>query len=103
MDRTVKTYLKGTPGERRKIHRVGYDMPIEYTLSVREFGELRKLDLNGMGFDISEEGMGLYTDYRLEPGHVLNIRDGAGSRRSAVVRWAAEIDGRFRIGLLFYK
>lgn len=89
--------------ERRKHGRTGYDMPVRYTLSVLEFGDLRKLDLEGMGVDISEEGMGFFTDYRLQPGHVLRIMYGDGSHRPAVVRWVAELDGRLRVGVLFYK
>ncbi|MEJ2697275.1 MAG: PilZ domain-containing protein [Candidatus Sulfobium sp.] len=99
----MKTGDSDARKERRKHQRVGYDMPVEYTLSVQEFGHLRKLDLAGMGFDISEEGMGLYTDYRLQPGDVIRLRKVEGSQRNAVVRWAAELDGRFRIGVLFYK
>ncbi len=89
--------------ERRKHERIGYDMPVEYTLSVLEFGDLEKLDLTGMGIDISGGGLGFFTDYRLQPGHVIRIRDRAGSQRPAVVRWVAELDGRFRVGVLFYK
>jgi PilZ domain len=89
--------------ERRKHQRCGYDMPVEYTLSVLEFGDLQKLDLTGMGVDMSEEGMGFFTDYRLQTGHVIRIRNGDGSHRAAVVRWVVELDGRFRVGVLFYK
>ncbi len=99
--------MRAGPGDtvekKRKHQRVGYDMPLEYTLSVLEFGDLRKLDLTGMGIDISEGGLGFFTDYRLQPGHVIRIKDGAGSQRPAVVRWVAELDGRFRVGVLFYK
>ncbi|MEJ2008862.1 MAG: PilZ domain-containing protein [Acidobacteriota bacterium] len=89
--------------ERRRRRRVGFDMPFRYTLSVLEFGDLRKLDLAGMGADISDEGLGFFTDYRLQPGHVIRIRDGDGSHRPAIVRWVAELDGRFRVGVLYYK
>jgi hypothetical protein len=89
--------------ERRRHQRGGYDMPVEYTLSVLEFGDLQKLDLAGMGVDMSEEGMGFFTDYGLQPGHVIRIRNGDGSPRAAVVRWVVELDATFRVGVLFYK
>jgi hypothetical protein len=78
-------------------------MPVDYSLSVMEFGNLQKLDLKGMGVDISEEGLGFFTDYQLQPGHVIRIKNGDGSMRTARVRWVAELDGKFRVGLLFYK
>jgi hypothetical protein len=40
---------------------------------------------------------------KADPGHVIRIKDGDGSQRPAVVRWVAELDGRFRVGVLFYK
>jgi len=92
-----------TAQERRKHERVGFDMPIEYSLSVLEFGNLQKLDLGGMGVDISQEGMGFFTDYRLEPGHIIRIKNGDGTVLTAMVRWVAELDGKFRVGVLFHK
>lgn len=77
-------------------------MPVQYTLSVLEFGDLRNLDLLGEGVDMSDEGMGFSTDYPLQPGHVIKIKNGGGDYRQAVVRWVAELDGRFRVGVLFY-
>lgn len=99
----MKTGRDNAGVEKRRRRRVGYDMPFRYTLSVLEFGDLKKLDLAGMGADISDEGMGFFTDYRLQPGHVIRIRDGEGLDKPAIVRWVAELDGRFRVGVLYYK
>lgn len=103
MDKFMKTAFKAARNERRKHQRIGYDMPVQYTLSLLEFGDPGNLDLAGMGVDISDDGMGFLTDHRLRPGQFIMIRNGDGSHRSAAVRWVAELDGRFRIGVLFYK
>jgi hypothetical protein len=89
--------------DRRKHSRIGYDMPVEFSLSVMEFGDLRKLELMGKGIDICEQGLGFFIDYPLEPGHVVRIKNVNGSSLTAMVRWVAELDGKFRVGVLFYK
>lgn len=98
----MKTGTGDSGKERRKHRRRGYDMPVQYTLSVLEFGDLQNLDLFGMGVDMSDEGMGFSTDYPLQSGDFVKIRNGGGSYRPAVVRWVAELDGKFRVGVIFY-
>lgn len=92
-----------SPKGRRKHVRIGFDMPVEFSVSVLEFGNLRKLDLMGKGKDISEQGLGFLTDYPLVPGHVIRLKNIDGSPLTAVVKWIAEMDGRFRVGVLFHK
>jgi hypothetical protein len=89
--------------DRRKHARIGYDMPIEFSLSVLEFGDLQNLDLEGKGVDISEQGLGFFTGYPLESGHAIRLKNVHGSSVTAMVRWVAELDGKFRVGVLFYK
>ncbi len=93
----------GYESERRKQKRIGYDMPFEYSLSILEFKELRRVSASARGIDFSEEGMGFFTDILLEPGHVLRIRNSDGSSQTAMVRWVGEFDGKVRVGVLLYK
>lgn len=93
----------GNAEERRKYKRIGYDMPFEYSLSILEFKELRKVTASARVIDVSEEGMGFFTDFLLEPGHVLRFKNGDGSFQTAMVRWVGEFDGKVRVGVLLYK
>jgi hypothetical protein len=89
--------------EQRKYPRVGYDMPLSFSVSVLEFADFRRVEAFGHLMDRSEEGMGLLTDVRLEPGHVIKIKGEDGSFVPAQVMWVGEIDGRYRVGVLLYK
>ena len=89
--------------EKRKHKRIGYDMPFEYSLSILEFKELRKVTASAKGIDVSDEGMGFFTDFLLEPGHVLRFKNGDGSFQTAKVRWVGEFEGKVRVGVLLYK
>jgi len=92
-----------TEREQRKYPRVGYDMPLSFSVSVLEFADLKRVEAFGHLVDRSEAGMGLLTEMRLEPGHVIRIKSEDGSFMPAQVMWVGEIEGRYRIGVLFYK
>ncbi|MBI5638841.1 MAG: PilZ domain-containing protein [Nitrospirae bacterium] len=89
--------------EKRRYKRIGYDMPVEFSLQVLEGGSLRQFDLTGTGVDISEEGLGFITDFQLEPEHFIRIKRADGTYQLAMVRWVGRIDGKYRVGVLFYK
>jgi hypothetical protein len=92
-----------TEREQRKYPRVGYDMPLSFSVSVLEFADLKRVEALGRLVDESEEGMGLLTDTRLEPGRIIKVKRKDGRFLPAQVMWVGEIDGRYRIGVLFYK
>ena len=54
--------------ERRKHTRIGNDMPLSFSLSMTEFTNLKQVEAYGTMLDRSEEGLGFFTDVRLEPG-----------------------------------
>jgi hypothetical protein len=89
--------------EQRKYPRIGYDMPLSFSLSVLEFADLKRIEAFGYLMDKSEEGMGLLTEVRLEPGHIIKIRSEDGSFIPAQVMWVGEIEGKYRVGVLLYK
>ncbi len=83
-------------GERRSVHGI-----IQYSITVLEFEGLKRLNLQGDVIDISEKGMGIKTDYPLQPGHVITFYSGA-DRMTGVVEWCAS-DGNsgYRAGVSF--
>jgi hypothetical protein len=85
----------------RKYNRVAYNEKLNYSLSVPKYEVLQKVDSNGTGIDISDEGLGFYTAFPLEPGHVLRIRKESSTAQTVIVRWVDKTDGNFRVGVFF--
>ncbi|MEW6570603.1 MAG: methyltransferase [Nitrospirota bacterium] len=84
--------------EMRKHVRRPFSQPVSYSISALDAKERKWLNLKGNIFDISERGVGIFTDYPLEPGHILwfheVIEDKAG-----FVRWCAKYDHTYRAGI----
>ena len=91
------------PRDRRKRARIGYDMPLSFSVSILDFTNSGPVEASGHGVDKSEDGLGFFTDFPLEPGQVIRIKKGDGSFVSALVKWVGKIDGKYRVGILFYK
>lgn len=89
-------------GERRKHERIGYDMPLEIIKEATEFGNLQRHEFSGTGVDISPEGLGFITDFRLKPGDFIQIKR-ENTVQTAEVRWMGLMDGKYRVGVLIYK
>lgn len=89
--------------DRRRYPRRDSSIPVTYSVSIIEFRELKKVRGSGMATDISDKGLGLITDYPLEPGHVLILSnsDSALFPKIAIVRWVTRISDSYRIGLEF--
>ena len=88
--------------ELRQVDRRTFVKIIDYSVCVLEFRELKSLKFQADIIDISDSGMGLRTEYPLEPGHVLSFNSGL-AYRTGVVRWSRK--GRnehsYRAGLSF--
>lgn len=89
--------------EKRRHMRIGCDMPLSFSLSILDFRNLKHVEANGNIVDKSENGMGFFTDFQLEPGHILRLKDENGSFVAAKVKWVGEIDGKYRTGVFIYK
>ena len=89
--------------ERRKHTRIGNDMPVSFFQSVGEFTDLKQVEAFGTLLDSSEEGIGFFTDVRLEPGNIIEIKNEDDSFVTARVMWMSEIEGKYRVGVLIYK
>jgi len=77
-------------------------MPLEFSMSVMEFGTPNLVSFNGQGIDVSDEGLGFLTSCNLEPGYVIEVKQEDGSFLAAEVKWVGELDGRLRVGVLLY-
>lgn len=88
--------------EKRQFERRPFVGTIGYSVSVLEFRELKRLNLRAETVDISEAGLGIITDYPLEPGHVLRFSSGI-DQKAGIVSWAMKItdNGRYRVGVRF--
>lgn len=88
--------------ERRKHQRKEHNVPMVYSLFVLENKDVRKVLSGADGVDISDEGLGMKTEFPLEPGHILRLRVDNGSEQTAMVRWVEKNGGKYRVGILFY-
>ncbi len=89
--------------ERRRHTRIGNDMPVSFSVSIGEFTDLKQVEAYGNLLDSSEEGLGFYTDVRLEPGSIIKVKNADDSFVTANVMWITEIEGKYRVGVLIYK
>jgi hypothetical protein len=87
--------------ERRKFERKPFTNTINFAVSVLDIANTKVLNLVARGVDISEGGIGIKTDYPLEPGHVLRLHDSI--TKVGVVRWSrnGESNGIYRVGVKF--
>jgi hypothetical protein len=88
--------------EKRKFIRIGYDMPLEFSVTVMDFGDPQMVDFTGLGVDISDQGLGFLTAFDLEPGLFISLKREDGSLQNAEVKWVGELDGMLRVGVLIY-
>lgn len=87
--------------EKRELERRAVLQNIRYSVTVLDFRDLRRLSLKGNIVDISDVGMGIKTDFPLEPGHVLTFNDNIG-RRAGIVEWSSRVqDNGYRVGIRF--
>jgi hypothetical protein len=88
--------------DKRRHPRIGYDMPVEFSMSVLEFGNPNLVYFSGCGMDRSDTGLGFVTAVHLEKGYRIEIKQEDGSYQAAEVRWVGELDGKLRVGVLLY-
>jgi hypothetical protein len=68
-----------------------------------EFTNLNRYEAYGTAVDKSDEGLGFVTDIRLQPGHIIRIKNEDDSFVTAEVKWVGAIEGKYRVGVLIYK
>jgi hypothetical protein len=92
--------------EKRRSARSVYGRSIEYELSSIGLEELMPVKREGVGINISENGIGFFTDYPLKKDEVVKIYFPLSSMRMrlpifARVAWAKPVENQFRVGMQF--
>jgi hypothetical protein len=95
-------------GEKRASARSPYERPIRFDLNFMGSEGLMSIEQEGVGVDVSEHGLGLFTGYPLKKGEVLRLHFPLNSIKTTLpvfarVAWAKLIEERFRVGMQFLK
>ena len=95
-----------TQAEKRRSARSAYENRIQFELSSIAAEELMPVKREAVGVDISEEGIGLITNYPLKKDEVLKLYFPLNSIRTTLpvfarVAWATSVEKRFRVGMQF--
>ena len=88
--------------ERRKYQRKTFPEKINFGLSVLDAGNSKVINLFGTAVDMSETGIGIKTDYPLEPGHILRLINST-THKVGLVIWSRNTGNNeeFRAGVKF--
>ncbi|MDP2277089.1 MAG: PilZ domain-containing protein [Nitrospirota bacterium] len=88
--------------EQRQFERKPFDETFYCAVSVLDFIDTKILNLVARGIDITDGGIGIKTDYPLEPGHVMRLNSNL-KHKVGVVRWSrnGESNGIYRVGVKF--
>lgn len=90
-------------GRNQRTHkRTAYDQDFEFTVLYMA-SDFRRILTAGKIVDKSPLGIGIETDFPLEPGHVLEWDDvhHKGKLHIALVKWASKLGACYRAGLIF--
>lgn len=96
---TRKTETK----EERQFARKSFARSINYFAGVFENGELKVLNLKGEVIDISEGGIGIKTDYNLNPGYMIRFSSDLIPQAVGLVKWSMSFKESFRVGIEFVR
>jgi SAM-dependent methyltransferase len=82
----------------RRFERKSYSQTIGYSFSTIIERERKWIRANGNSFDISENGIGIYTDYPLEPGYMIWFNEGI-EEKAGLVKYCIKSDHGYRVGV----
>ncbi|MBU0968646.1 MAG: response regulator [Proteobacteria bacterium] len=85
----------------REIQRRGFTDPITFSMTLIVEGETRRMSFQAKGLDLSEEGIGLLTDFPLKISQIIGF-EAELNNRSGVVIWSEVVDEQtYRAGVKF--
>ena len=89
--------------KKRSFTRDLYEAPLNFTVLLTQGSDLQKIEATGRIIDTSEAGIGIMTEFPLEPGYVLEWDDKhqRGKLHIALVKWSQQQANLCRAGLLF--
>jgi len=81
---------------------------LEYSVTVTDYKEPKKIEDIAVCVDLSSNGIGILTNHPLRPGHIVDFKNSekrdAHVPKRAEVKWAVKIDDSiYRAGLKFTK
>jgi hypothetical protein len=89
--------------KKKRLHeRVACETPLEFVALSMEESEFRRTRVSATVINTSKAGIGILTEFQLEPGHILVWDDNhkRGALHVAMVRWAEKQDEIYRGGLM---
>ena len=89
--------------EERQFVRKSFTKSINYFAGVFEDGELKVLTLKGEIIDISQGGIGIKTDYNLNPGYMIRFSSELIPQAVGLVKWSMSFEESFRVGIEFVR
>jgi DNA-binding NtrC family response regulator len=89
--------------EERQFSRKSLTQSIDYFAGVFEDGELKVLTLKGEIIDISQGGIGIKTDYNLNPGYMIRFSSELIPQAVGLVKWSMSFEESFRVGIEFVR
>jgi len=89
----------GSYEKRRKFDRSPSSLNINFSLTLFD-KEKFELDKKADTIDLSSGGIGLLTEYPLEPGQLIRLDQNI-SHKIGLVRWVKKIDNAYRAGIKF--
>ena len=88
--------------DERKFERTPLMKPLDYFASVLEEDKLKILNLRGDVVDISDDGIGIRTDYPLKPGYMVRFPSEETKHDIGVVKWSVSTgNDLYRVGIEF--
>lgn len=89
--------------EKRRHPREPYNADIEFIVLFMDEDDFKRVNSKGKILDVSQSGIGISTDFPLEPGHVLQWDDQQtkGKLHMALVKWSEQMQNFYRAGLMF--
>jgi len=93
------SYMNGSNEMRRKFDRRPSSININFSLKLLDKKGLN-LDNKADAIDLSSGGIGLFTDYPLEPGQILRFDQNI-AFKLGIVKWVKKIDNSYRAGIKF--
>jgi len=89
--------------KKREHQRVLYNAPLHFTVLSMRGPVFRRIHSTGMIINASKAGVGISTEFPLQPGQVLHWDDSHRQKRLhiAMVKWSMEEAGLYRGGLTF--
>ena len=101
MDRGLEN-ITSSGEKKRKFIRIGYYMPLEFSMRVIDFGNPQMVNFAGRGADICDQGLGFLSEFHVKPGLLISLKREDGFCQNAEEKWVGELDGRLRVGILLY-